>query len=139
MKCSKDVPSDRTQHRDKQTSAQVLVLVHTSESNPDGIHSHNSYSWSASCILIQTPPFAYVVMSDFTQTFSMAFLPGLNAQAVGGLASGFESMSNDIPLKVWTRRAIITDTSLYANCCPRQIRGPVLNGRKMKGLGTRYF
>ena len=97
------------------------------------------YSGSASSILSQTPPFTYAVMSLFTQTFSKAFLPGPDAHAAGGLASGFESMSNDIPLKAWTRRAIITDASLYANCCPRQIRGPALNGRKMKGLATRYL
>ena len=76
---------------------------------------------------------------DLTQTFSVALLPGPDAHVAGGLASGFESMSNDIPLKAWTRRTIITDASLYANCCPRQIRGPALNGRKTKGLGTRYF
>jgi hypothetical protein len=58
----------------------------------------NSYSGSPSCILTQTPPFAYIVMSDFTQTFSTAFLPEPNAHAAGGLASGFESISNDIHL-----------------------------------------
>ena len=79
------------------------------------------------------------MISDLTQIFSMALLPGPDAHAAGGFASGFESISNDIPLKDWTRRAIIVDASLYANCCPRQIRGPALNGRKMKGLGTRYF
>lgn len=31
------------------------------------------------------------------------------------------------------------DDSLYANCCPRQMRGPALKGRKMNGFGVRYF
>ena len=78
-------------------------------------------------------------MSDLTQIFSTAFLPEADAHAAGGLASGFESISSDISLKVWTRRAITVDASLYANCCPRQIRGPALNGRKINGFGTRYF
>lgn len=30
---------------------------------------------SASCILTQTPPFGYMVTSDFTQTFSTVLLP----------------------------------------------------------------
>ena len=33
----------------------------------------------------------------------------------------------------------MNDASLYANCCPRQMRGPALKGRKIKGLGGRYF
>jgi len=35
-------------------------------------------------------------------------------------------------LKVGNRKWSIT-------CCPRQIRGPALKGRKMKGLGVRYL
>ena len=114
------------------------LVVRTAGSNVTPVFT-SRYSGSASCILTQTPPLAYVVMSDLTQTFSMAALPGIDAHAAGGLASGFESISNDIILKVWTRRAIITEISLYANCCPIQIRGPALNGRKMKGFGARYL
>jgi len=58
-----------------------------------------AYSVSASCILTQTPPFEYKVTSDLTQTFSTVLLPSPNAHAAGGLDSGFESMSSDIPLK----------------------------------------
>lgn len=117
---------------------QTPALVNTAKLNAVLICS-SAHSGSASSILTQTPPFAYVVMSDLTQTFSTDLLPWPNAHAAGGLASGFASMFNDIPLNVWRRRAIITDVSLYANCCPKQIRGPALNGRKMKGLGTRYL
>ena len=80
-----------------------------------------------------------MVTCDLTQIFSVAFLPVPAAQSAGGLASGFESISNLIFLNACTIRAITVEASLYANCCPRQIRGPALNGRKMKGFGTKYL
>ena len=48
-------------------------------------------------------------------------------------------MSNQIALNACTILAMTVDASLYANCCPRQIRGPALKGKNMKGFGTRYF
>jgi len=97
------------------------------------------YSRPASSILTQTPPLAYAVIRVATQTFSMAFLPFAAAHDVGGLASGLESISNRIPLNTCTIRAMTADASLYANCCPRQTRGPAPNGRNMNGLGAKYF
>ena len=51
-------------------------------------------------------------MEDLTQTFSIAFLPLAVAHATGGLASGFESMSNVIDLNACTILAMMVEASL---------------------------
>ena len=47
--------------------------------------------------------------------------------------------SSSTTSKCCSKRTRKKDISLYANCCPRQMRGPALKGKKMKGLGVRYL
>jgi len=51
-------------------------------------------------------------MCDLTETFSLAFLPFPIAHTTGGLASGFESMSNVIDLNACTILAMMIEASL---------------------------
>ena len=51
-------------------------------------------------------------MEDLTQTFSIAFLPFAVAHATGGLASGFEFMSNVIDLNACTILTMMVEASL---------------------------
>ena len=82
----------------------------------------------------------YIVKVYFGQIFSIPLRPGHDFHSGGGLNSGGNAASsNSNDEKLCKRRTSMNDTSLYANCCPRQIRGPALKGRKMNGLGRRYF
>ena len=65
---------------------------------------------------------------------------GLRSTPGGGTDSGCTSCRSRIPAPNRCRsRTSMNEISLYANCWPRQMRGPALKGRKMNGFGTRYF
>ena len=51
-------------------------------------------------------------MCDLTHTFSIVFLPLAVAHAAGGLASGFESMSNVTDLNACASLAMMVEASL---------------------------
>ena len=115
----------------------------------------------ASCIRTQRPPWSYgqdtsiwgdemkkifltgtyIVRWFLILTFSLLFLePSSLAQLAGGIpSSSCASCAISKLSNACRRRTSINEASLYANCCPRQIRGPALKGRNMNGLGVRYL
>lgn len=109
----------------------------------------------------QTRTFANAVRWLPIHTLSVPSEPGESPYPGGTMDAGATSGVNSMAENCWRRRMSMKDASLYANCrshvdcflvprpiiqgvgertCwPRQIRGPALNGRKMKGLGVRYL
>ena len=79
----------------------------------------------------------YIVKCESGWIFSIGWVPSPVAHSTGGLI--FVSWSSLNPVNRCINRTRKNVASWYANCCPRQIRGPALNGQKMKGLGTRYL
>ena len=89
----------------------------------------------------QARTFAYAVRWLRIHTLSHPSTAyGLRSTPGGGSDSGCTSCRSRIPAPNRCKsRTSMNEISLYANCCPRQMRGPPLNGRKMNGFGTRYF
>ena len=77
----------------------------------------------------------------FGLIFSLLFLSLVAfAQDAGGKVSvGCSSGASSTRSKACNNRISMNEISLYANCWPRQIRGPALKGKKIKGFGVRYL
>ncbi len=84
-----------------------------------------------------THTFTKRVKCEIRCIFSVDFVPVPVAQSAGGLTFVAESSLN--PEKRWSSLTRKKVASWYANCWPRQMRGPALKGQKMNGFGVRYL